>query len=100
MPEFTCPIEGFETFVVDVPAVFTVRHYDQFVRGMAAAQAAKKFTDESPVNVARFYGCRAVCPGADAPAGEVEDWPLAVFVWYLETVYYQRLDKALNPPKN
>lgn len=100
MPKKKCPIAGYEAFEVEVSEPITVRDYDKFVRGMQTAQAEKKFDDNSSVNVARFYGCMAMVETTGAPAEDVEAWPLEVFIWFLDTVYYQRLDKALNPPKN
>jgi hypothetical protein len=103
MPKLQCPVEGHQDFTIEFPDIWQVRHYEAYVQGMAEARSDGLFDDESPVNTARFYGCRAACQIFNAPpAGPLEDWPLAVFLWFMQAVYYgpQGLDTALNPPKN
>ncbi len=104
MPKLTCPVKGYEKFTVQFPDSWEVRHYEQFVQGMAGARSEKLFNDESPVNTARFYGCQAVCSVFEnAPDKPLEKWPLAVFLWFMDAVYYNTetgLDSALTPPKN
>ena len=103
MPRLVCPIAGYEKFEIEFPDEWLVGDYEKFVQGQLAAREAGLFGDQSPVNTARFYGCKAACSvfkgGPDKP---VEQWPLAVYLWFLEAVYYGAagLDKAINPPKN
>ena len=103
MPKLSCPVEGHKDFTIEFPDTWQVRHYEQYISGMAEAKASKLFDDTSAVNTARFYGCKAVCSRFDgAPDAPLEEWPLAVFLWFMQAVYYgpQGLDAALNPPKN
>jgi len=103
MPKLTCPVKGQEAFNIEFPDEWLMGDYEKFVRGMQTAQAEKKFNNNSSVNVARFYGCKAVCSLFEgAPEKPLELWPLAVFMWFLNALYYGEtgLDKALNPPKN
>lgn len=100
MTKLVCPIEGHENFVVELPDVFLVRHHEQYTRGISQAREKGLIDEKSSINLIRFYGSQALCTKFEnAPAGEIDDWPLAVYMWFLDAVYYDRFDKALSPPK-
>lgn len=96
MKRAACPVAGFEAVEIVFPGVWLVRHNEAF---WAAYREAGETISH---NTALLHGCIAVCDEikglpTDKPVGE---WPLAVFIWFIDTVFHQGLEKALNPPKN
>lgn len=96
-----CPVKGYEDFTIEFPDEFEVGHYEQFIQGMNDAREAGLFNDQSSLSEARFYGCKALCTTFEnAPDRPLKNWPLAVFLWFVNTIFHDRLEPALNPPKN
>ena len=99
----TCPVKGYEKFTITIPNEWKVKHGRAWAMGLRAALEAKPEKDrgEVDVNTLRMYGCLALCEQVDnPPPGPVDDWPLAVGMWLLETVYAGNFEAAYYPPKN
>jgi hypothetical protein len=94
----TCPFEGFEEISLTFPdqREWKVRHSEMFWR--AYRDAGEKAT----LNTALLHGCVAVCEKIEGLPADIplDEWPLQVFLWIINEVYYGGLDKATNPPKN
>lgn len=117
-----CPVAGFEQVKVTFPDEWLIRHNEAF---WAAYREAGEKTSH---NTGLLYGCIAVCeieglpaltpspsptlrgrgeqegagtnpsPGGRGEQGGPGEWPLQVFNWLLKVVYFDGLEKALNPP--
>lgn len=96
MPIVQCPVKGFEQVSINVPEHWLVRHNESFWRAYRAAG------DEVSYNTALLHGSIAAVNGIKGIPQDtaVEDWPLELFLWIIQTVYRDGLEKALNPPKN
>lgn len=93
-----CPVAGYEDFIIEYPDELLVEHQQQYVGGV---QQAFEQHQNLTVQDVRFYGAKALCSRFEgAPEGPVTKWPLAVFSWFMNTVYYGHYDKAINPPND
>lgn len=93
-----CPIAGYEEFLIEYPDELLVEHQHQY-----AAAVMKAFEDHAELTEqeARFYGAKGLCSRFEgAPDLPVKKWPLAVFSWFMNLVYYDLYHPAINPPKN
>lgn len=90
-----CPIKGFEEITIEYPGYddWTVSLNELFWAGY------REGGDKTSHSTSLLYGCVAVSTlaGVDRP---VKDWPLQLLNWIVDTVYYNSLQKALNPEKN
>lgn len=95
MASVTCPVAGFESVKLTLPDEWLVKHNEAFWSGVRQAG------DDVSMNTALLFGSVAVCEKIEGlPEGSPLEWPLPVFHWIVNTVYYDNLQKALNPPKN
>jgi hypothetical protein len=98
MTTVNCPVEGWGDFVIEYPDELKVKHQQLYLAGV---QKALEEHEGITVQMVRFYGARALCSRFEgAPDAPVEEWPLAAFSWFMNTVYYGHYDKAVSPPKN
>lgn len=94
-----CPVAGYEDFVVEYPDELLVKHQKQFARALQAA-VEEYGVDNLRLDEARFYGARAICAKFEgAPDRPLDEWPLAVFRWFMGEVY-DHYDAAASPKKN
>ena len=105
MPKLNCPVEGYEDFVIEFPAYpdeLKVKHQRMFAR--AAQHLMDEEGDDALIQDVRFVGSKAICSVWEEPESlrnlDLEDWPMAVFQWVLNVVYFANYDKAANPEKN
>jgi hypothetical protein len=102
-----CPVKGFEQVKITFPSEWLIKHNEAFWA------AYREAGDTVSHNTGLLYGCIAVCekieglpalspPSVPPSGGEVRvgpgEWPLQVYNWLLKTVYFDSLEKALNPP--
>lgn len=102
MAEKFCPVEGFENFVIDYPDDLKRGHMRVYADAVTEFIAADgRDLDEIPMEDCRFAGTRALCTRFENPPDEdVDEWPLAVYRWFMDTVYWDHYEPAANPPKN
>lgn len=91
-----CPVQGFEQVRITFPSEWLIKHNEAFWA------AYREAGDKVSHNTGLLYGCIAVCEQIEGlPNGEGQggpgEWPLQVYNWLLKTVYFDSLEKALNP---
>lgn len=97
----TCPIEGYQDFTIEYPDELRVRHQRIFATAVSEAIDQAGGPDNIMLQAARFYGCKALCSRFEnAPTVDLDDWPLAVFNWFLDVLYFSYYEPAVTPPKN
>lgn len=102
MPTESCPVKGFEDFTITYPdeGEWIVRHRILFGKGVD--KAIETFGDECDIQVRQFLGTLAVCKVENRPTMPIDKWPLPVYAWVLDTVYYGPggYREAVSTPKN
>lgn len=94
MPTVACPIEGLEDVKITFPDEWLIKHNEIFWAGVR--EAGENVT----WNTGLLYGCIAVVKIEGLDSEKPGEWPLQVFNWIIQTIYYDSLHKALNPEKN
>jgi hypothetical protein len=95
MPREVCPVKGFEMVAITFPDEWLIEDNEKFW------SAYREAGEQASQNTALFYGCAAVCSQIEGlPETPIQKWPLQVYAWVIRTVYYNGLEKALNPEKN
>ena len=91
-----CPIPGFENVTLTYPDRWAVKHHTLFY------SAVREAGEEATQGTQWLYGSVAVCDKIEGlPEGvPVSEWPLELFNWIVQTVYWGSFEKALNPTKN
>jgi hypothetical protein len=96
----SCPVPGYTEVEIEFPDELLVKHQRMYGQ---AVRAAIEANENVSVDEARFIGCKAICTEWNVPAAlderPLEDWPLGVFRWVVDTVY-PHYELAANPPKN
>jgi hypothetical protein len=100
-----CPVAGYENFTIEYPAELKRKHQRVYAQAVSdfleREQAAGRTLNEIPLEDARFCGAQALCSVfKNPPDADVDEWPLAVYRWFMDTVYWDHYEKAVNPPKN
>ena len=92
MPTEKCPIEGFEEIEITFPDHWLVKHNEIFWKAYREA-------GEVSHNTALLYGSVAVCSEIKGVPDDCAEWPLEIFHWFIDTIYNQSLQTALNRSK-